>query len=112
MQKNTTIYFSFVVFFLIGGYLVHCMKWGCRNNRRKSPGWGILPGLDNSSIFSHTKTGKYQSGKIYDIYYYNNIYNLTYKKYSCKLPCGYKCFIIIDRKNQGRWFKVPHYTLT
>lgn len=45
-----------------GGYLVHCMKWGCRNNRRKSPGWGILPGLDNSSIFSHTKTGKYQSG--------------------------------------------------
>lgn len=71
MQKNTTIYFSFV-FFVIGGYLVHCMKWGgCRNNRRKSPGWGILRGLDiytqgkkNSSIFSHTKTGKYQSGKI------------------------------------------------
>lgn len=70
MQKNTTINFSFV-FFVIGGYLVHCMKWGCRNNRRKSPGWGILRGLDiytqgkkNSSIFSHTKTGKYQSGKI------------------------------------------------
>lgn len=50
---------------------MHCMKWGgCRNNRRKSPGWGILPGFDiyiqgkKSSIFSHTKTGKYQSGKI------------------------------------------------
>lgn len=35
------------MFFVIGGYLVHCMKWGgCRNNRRKSPGWGILPGFD------------------------------------------------------------------
>lgn len=70
--RKTLLYILVLCFFVIVGYLVHCMKWGgCRNNRRKLNrlvGEFYLALIyifkgKKSSIFSHTKTGKYQSGK-------------------------------------------------